>query len=143
MGNSRKELPREATKYVTVGAAGYFIDISIFNILSILEYQWTATDLPILNKTISSVVAVAFTYLANSKWTFRRRTGSKAGASRVMKYGLVNLVGISITLLCLFVSRYILGFETLLADNISANLVGTFLALLFRFFATRHWVFVK
>lgn len=63
--------------------------------------------------------------------------------SRILRYAAVNVVGLSITILALFVSRNILGFDTLLADNISANVVGVGLALIFRFFANRKWVFIE
>ncbi len=139
----QKDISREALKYLAVGAIGYLIDVSIFNLLSWLESNWTNEDLPLLNKTISSLIAISFTYLANSRWTFRGRTGSKEGVARVLKYGVVNLLGLLITLIPLFVSRYVLGFDSLLADNISANIIGTGLALGFRFLMARRWVFIE
>jgi putative flippase GtrA len=54
---------------------------------------------------------------------------------------LVNIVGLSIGLICLYTSREILGYTTPLADNISANFVGLILGTTFRFLASRKWVF--
>jgi len=56
---------------------------------------------------------------------------------------LVNVFGLVITLTPLYVSRNILGLTNLVADNISANLIGVGMALLFRFTASRLWVFQK
>jgi putative flippase GtrA len=41
----------------------------------------------------------------------------------------------------LWVSHYVLGFTSPLADNISANVVGLGLGTLFRFWSYRRWVF--
>jgi hypothetical protein len=44
---------------------------------------------------------------------------------------------------CLGISRYVLGFESPLADNISGTIVGTALGTLFRFWAYRRFVFAN
>jgi putative flippase GtrA len=52
-----------------------------------------------------------------------------------------NGIAMLISLTCLWVSHYLLGLDTPLADNISANVVGLILGTMFRFFAYRTWVF--
>ena len=42
---------------------------------------------------------------------------------------------------CLWVSHYGMGFTSVLADNISANVVGLGLGAVFRFSLYRYWVF--
>ncbi len=139
----KAELSREAIKYLAVGAAGFVIDTSLFNFFSVFV-DFGAGDLnPVVNKTVSAVLAITFTYLANSRWTFRRRKGRPEGIKRIFLYASVNAAGLGLTLLPLVISRYVLGFNSLLADNISANLIGTGLALVFRFVANRIWVFPK
>jgi putative flippase GtrA len=130
-------------RYIAVGAVGYVIDTGLFNILSLFADLGFGEFNPIANKFISSIIAIAVTYLGNSRWTFRHRTGRPEGMGRVARYGLVNLIGFGIGLGSLGFSRYILGFESLLADNISANVFGVGLALVFRFLANRYWVFTK
>ena len=39
------------------------------------------------------------------------------------------------------ISHYVLGFTSLLADNIAANVVGLVLGTAFRFLMYRYWVF--
>jgi putative flippase GtrA len=46
-----------------------------------------------------------------------------------------------ISLSCLWVSHYLLGFESALADNISANVIGLVLGTVFRFWGYHNWVF--
>ena len=137
------DISHEATKYLIVGAGGYILDAGLFNLLSILAALSQDSSQPLLFKGISSVLGVTFTYIANSRWTFRKRQGRSEGVKRISMYAIVNLVGIGIILGSLGLSRYVLGFESLLADNISANVIGTGLAMVFRFLANRHWVFLK
>jgi putative flippase GtrA len=137
------DISREATKYLIVGAGGYILDAGLFNLLSILAIINDSADQPILFKGLSSVLGVTFTYVANSRWTFRSRQGRPEGIKRIAMYALVNVVGIGIILGSLGVSRYLLGFDSLFADNVSANVIGTGLALVFRFLANRYWVFLK
>jgi hypothetical protein len=46
-----------------------------------------------------------------------------------------------IALSCLGISHYVLGYESALADNISANFVGLILGTIFRFWGYHNWVF--
>ena len=55
-------------------------------------------------------------------------------------FGLV--VGVDRTgMACLWISHYLLGFTSLLADNISSNVIGLALGTAFRFWLYRTWVF--
>jgi putative flippase GtrA len=56
-------------------------------------------------------------------------------------FGLVNVGGLAIASLCLFVSHYVLGHTSQLADNIAANGVGLVLGTAFRYVAYRWFVF--
>jgi putative flippase GtrA len=54
---------------------------------------------------------------------------------------LLNGVGMLISLSCLWISHYVLRFESALADNISANGIGLVLGTIFRFWGYHNWVF--
>ena len=54
---------------------------------------------------------------------------------------LLNAVGLLISIGVLWISHYLLGFTSPLADNLSANGIGLMLGTLFRFWAYRRWVF--
>ena len=138
-----QDLRQEAFKYLVVGAGGFVIDVGLFNLLSISSSQGPLNLDPFSIKAISFTLAVTFTYVVNSRWTFHKRNARPEGVSRIFRYSLVNVFGLLITLIPLYVSRNVLGFTSLLADNISANVIGVGLAVLFRFTASRLWVFAK
>lgn len=137
------EISKEAAKYLVVGSIGFAIDVGLFNLISVVQLAQTGESTPIWNKALSVSLAVAFTYLGNSRWTFSKRTGRAEGFGRITRYVIVNLAGLLITLLPLYVSRYVLEFDSLVADNISGSILGTGLAVAFRFLANRHWVFLR
>lgn len=128
---------RELMKFGTVGAFAYVIDIGLYNLLraTVLE------DRTITAKLVSVTVATAVAFLGNRHWTFRHRTDP--GLARGFGvFALLNGVAMVITVIPLWISHYLLGMTSLLADNISTNIIGTALATAFRFWSYRKWVFV-
>ena len=137
-----QKVGNEAGKFIFVGGIGFMIDVGIFNILSMLGESWGVFGWPIISKTAGTVIASLFTYVTNGRWTFKERQGRPEGFRRIGLYLFVGAIGWIITIGALFVSRYVLGLDSLLADNIAANVIGVALATLFRFWASRKWVFV-
>lgn len=135
-------LVRELGKFGTVGAVAFLVDLSLFNVFgSGLGME------PLLAKTLATVVSATVAFLGNRFWTWRHR--SRSGLHReYLLYFFFNAVGLGIALACLGISHYGLGaiwpgvFQTTLADNVSAQLVGTALGTLFRFWSYRRFVFV-
>ncbi|MGH8836737.1 MAG: GtrA family protein [Actinomycetes bacterium] len=130
-------LVRELMKFGTVGAFAYVIDIGLYNLLraTVLE------DKTITAKVVSVTVATAVAFLGNRHWTFRHRTDP--GLARGFGvFALLNGIAMVITVIPLWISHYLLGMTSLLADNISTNIIGTALATAFRFWSYRKWVFV-
>ena len=91
-------------------------------------------------KTISTVIATVFAYQANREWTWRDRQ-RRGWVREYALFFVLNAVGLAITLLPLAISRYALGLDSALADNVSANVIGIALGTLFRFWSYRRWVF--
>jgi putative flippase GtrA len=131
---------REGAKFLTVGGAGYVVDISVFNILLYAGGQGPLYDRPLTAKTMSVVVATLVTYAGNRFWTFRHR-GRTGYAREYALFFLLNAVGLAIALACLAFSRYVLDLSGPIADNVAANVVGMALATSFRFWSYRRWVF--
>ncbi|HKA68918.1 MAG TPA: GtrA family protein [Actinomycetes bacterium] len=130
-------LVRELMKFGTVGAFAYVIDIGLYNLLraTVLE------DKTITAKVVSVTVATGVAFLGNRHWTFRHRTDP--GLARGFGvFALLNGIAMVITVIPLWISHYLLGMTSLLADNISTNIIGTALATAFRFWSYRKWVFV-
>jgi putative flippase GtrA len=127
-------LVRELMKFGIVGGFAFVVDIGVFNLLL------HTTDKPLTSKTISTVVATTVSYAGNRSWTFRRRSKSTVRREYALFF-LLNAVGLLIALTCLWISHYLLGFTSTLADNIAANVVGLGLGTAFRFWSYRRWVF--
>lgn len=136
-------LLREVAKFGTVGALAFVVDISVYNVLvfgapGLLD--GTMHDQPLAAKVISTAVATVFAWLGNRLWTFRHRR-SEPVAHEFGLFVLFNVVGMGIALAVLGFSRYVLGLDSQLADNLSGNGVGLVLGTLFRFWAYRRFVF--
>lgn len=130
-----------AVKFGIVGLAGWVIDTGIFSLLNkgaLPDLPWWQT--PLGAKVISSTVAIASNWVANRYWTFREHRRVNY-IRELIEYAIVSVGGLLISLLCLWVSHHVLGFTSLWADNISANVVGLILGTLFRFVLYRYWVY--
>lgn len=130
----------ELFRFGTVGVVAFVIDVGIFNALVHLGGPGVLSDRPLTAKTISTVVATVFAYQANREWTWRDRQ-RRGWLREYALYFALNAIGLAITLLPLAISRYALGLDSAIADNVSANVIGIGLGTLFRFWAYRRWVF--
>ena len=89
---------------------------------------------------MSVAAATTFAYFGNRFWTFRHRGRTNMGREYLLFF-VLNGVAMLISVGCLWVSHYLLGLTSPLADNISANVIGLGLGTLFRFWSYRRWVF--
>lgn len=129
-----------ALKFGIVGLVGYGVDVAVFNLLRLGALgDGHALQGPIGAKVASVSLAIVVNWIGNRYWTFRahRRANRLAEFAEFLA---VSLGGMVIGLLCLGVSHYVLGFRSLLADNISGNVIGLVLGSLFRFVLYRYWV---
>lgn len=131
---------REALKFGAVGAVAFVVDTGIFNLLVHIGDDPVLADKPLTGKVISVAVATLVAWLGNRYWTFRRRRRSAVPRELVL-FGVVNVGGLLLALVPLGVSRYVLGLESALADNIATNVVGLALGTVFRFLMYRTVVF--
>lgn len=134
------DLYREIAKFGLVGLSALVVDIGLFNILRFAGGEGPLYDKPITAKVISVAVATTVAYAGNRFWTFRHRGRTHMGKEYLMFFAL-NGVAMLIAVTCLWFSHYVLGLDSPLADNISANVVGLGLGTLFRFWSYRKWVF--
>lgn len=136
---------RELVKFGLVGAVAYVVDVAAFNLLLFGGPgggQAVLDDKPLTAKACSVAVATVVAWLGNRYWTFRRRRRASARRELVL-FVVMNVAGMAIALACLGISHYVLGFDSPLADNVSANVVGLALGTAFRFYAYRTWVFTE
>jgi putative flippase GtrA len=133
-----RALVHEVAKFGIIGALAFVIDIGLFNLL--LYGGGPLDDKPLSAKAVSVAVATTFAYFGNRYWTFRHRGRTNMGREYLLFF-LFNGIAMLISLTCLWISHYLLGLDSPLADNISANVIGLILGTLFRFVAYRTWVF--
>ena len=136
-----RTLLTQLTRFGLVGTIGLVIDVSVFNLLRVTILAPEAMhEGPVVAKVISTSLAIVANWMGNRHWTFaRERRGHLAREGA--EFFLVSFGGMLIGLACLWVSHYVLGFDSLLADNISSNVVGLALGTAFRFWGYRVWVF--
>jgi len=137
----RAGILKYAVKFGVVGLVGYTIDVGIFNLLR-LGYLGGGTQLqePLWAKVTSVSIATIVTWFGNRFWTFREHRRENF-MLELLEFSAIAAVGMGISLGCLYLSHYVFGWTSLLADNISTNVVGLALATSFRFLMYRFWVY--
>jgi putative flippase GtrA len=135
---------RELVKFAVVGGITYVVDITLFTLLktTVLEPK------PVTAKIMAVLVATIVSYMLNREWSFRTRGGRERYHEATLFF-LVCGIGLVINATPLWISRYVLELRvpevSLLvqeaADFASANVIGTLLAMAFRWWAFRRYVF--
>ncbi|GAA2128601.1 GtrA family protein [Glycomyces algeriensis] len=131
----------ELLRFAGVGGVAYVVDIGLFNLM-FLGLDWSE----LYAKIISAVIAMTVAFFGNRQWTWRERRGSAAAHRQYALYFFFNGIGLLIALACLWANSGLAQiwpqyFDTDLAVNIAANVVGVGLGSIFRFIAYRTWVF--
>lgn len=134
---------RQLVRYGLVGLCGLVVDLAVFNALRLTVFSPDDVAAgPLLAKLVSSLVSIAVVWLGNRLWTFGETRRAPGQALReALEFFAVALGGMGIGILCLYVSHYVLGFTSPLADNVSSNVVGLALGTAFRFTLYKLWVF--
>jgi putative flippase GtrA len=134
----------EMAKFAIVGGTTFIIDTAIF--------YWLKSTLldskPVSAKVISTTIATVVSYILSRQWSFKTR-GGRANHHEAMLFFLISAIGVGITSVPLWVSRYGLHLETPqvsrftqeVADFVSAQIIGTLLAMIFRWWSFRRFVF--
>ena len=136
-----RTLIQELGKFGVVGLIVYFVDLGLFNLLLYVGDPPLLADKPITSKAISVIVATTLSYGLNRTWTFSKRGGRSTRFREFVLFVFFNAIAMLIALACLALSHYVLGLDSPLADNISANVVGLVLGTIFRFWSYRTFVF--
>jgi putative flippase GtrA len=133
-------LVADVGRFGVVGVVALVVDVVGFNLLRFAGGEGPLYDKPLTAKVLSTVAATLVAYAGNRYWTYRHR--ARTGFAReYLLFFVLNAVGLGIALSCLWTSHYLLGLDSPLADNISANVIGLFLGTTFRFWSYRRWVF--
>jgi putative flippase GtrA len=134
-------LRQELGKFFGVGLMAYLVAVGGFNLLVHLDSAPLKSK-PLTASILSGALSILVAYFGNRHWTWRDRKWS--GAKReITLFFIINIISLGISVICLAISRYILGFNSILADNISANIIGVGIGTVFRFWAYRTYVFKR
>ena len=132
---------RQAAAFLVIGGVAFVVDAVTYNLLVFwVTGHGPMFAYPVPAKIIAIAVASLVTYVGNRYWTFNDRH-LPPRVSRYVLFILFNLVAMGLQLACLWFSRYVLGLDSALADNIAGTFVGQALATVFRFFTYERFVF--
>ena len=135
---------RETVKFLIVGGFCYVVAL-VFNYalrLTVLD------DKPVTALTIANVIATVVSYFMNREWSFRTR-GGRQRHHEMLLYTVANGIGVAVNSAPLWVSQYVFGLHTPnissaaeeLSDFVFGMVIGVLLAMVFRLWAYRTWVF--
>ena len=132
---------RYALKFGAVGLVGYFIDFGISNALwlgALGEDNFFHSTLGA--KIVSVSIATLATWFGNRYWTFREHRRENF-VTELLEFAVIAVLGLGISVACLWFSEYVLGYTSILSRNIAGNVVGLAIATAFRFLLYRYWVY--
>jgi putative flippase GtrA len=135
---------RELLKFAIVGGTTFVIDNGIWYLLKLTVLE----DKPVTAKIIAIIVATIVSYVLNREWSFRTRGGRERHHEAALFF-LISGIGVALNSLPLYLSRYALQLEEPhvsrlvqeVADFASGSIIGMLLAMFFRFWAFKRWVF--
>ncbi len=135
---------RELLKFAIVGGTTFLVDNGVWYLLklSVLESK------PTTAKAIAIIVATIVSYVLNREWSFRTR-GGRERTHEAALFFVISGVAVVVNLIPLLMSRYMLHLEVPhvsrlvqeIADFTSGSIIGMLLAMVFRFWGFKKWVF--
>ncbi|WP_295123133.1 GtrA family protein [uncultured Leifsonia sp.] len=137
---SKARLLPQLIKFGAVGAVGFGVNLVVFNVMLLIVLR-NVQHATIYSTVIATVIAILTNWIGNRYWAFSGQRQQNAAKEGVEFFVVSLATGTGIPVLCIWVSHYLLGLANPMADNISANVVGLALGMLFRFALYRWWVF--
>nr|WP_246361402.1 GtrA family protein [Haloechinothrix aidingensis] len=137
---------KELVKFGFVGGTAFLVDNGVWYLLKLT----VLTEKPTTAKAIAILVATIVSYVLNREWSFRTRGGRERHHEAALFF-LISGVAIVINLIPLLISRYVLDlgvphvslFVQEVADFTAGSVIGMLLAMAFRFWGFRRWVFPR
>lgn len=131
---------RRGSVFLVVGGAGFVIDAVLYNVLVFGGGEGPLYHHPLIAKSIAILVGLVATYFGNKLLTYRDRH-TPMSVKQIALYALANVIVIGLQLGCLAFSRYVLGLDGPVADNVFGTVIGQALATGFRYYAYTRWVY--
>ncbi len=118
-------------KYSTVGISGTAVDILVlYFLVDILGLG------VILAASISFILAATNNFLWNNIWTFREDVHKRFISLRYIRFMIVSVIGLILTIFLMYIFNSILFIWYILAKIMTSIVV-----LLWNYYANKHWTF--
>jgi len=135
---------RETLKFLVVGGTCFVVTVLINYALKLT----VLTGKPVTALTLANILGTVLSYVLNREWAFRTRGGRERRHEAALFFA-VNGVAILVSDIPLLISRYVFDLRapdvSRLAQEVSdfgfGIIAGTLLAMAFRLWAYRRWVF--
>lgn len=135
---------RELLKFAFVGGICFVITLAVNYGLKLT----ILADKPVTAQAIAVIIATIVSYILNREWAFRTR-GGRERAHEATLFFLISGMGVVLNTAPLWLSRYALDlqvphvdrFAQEFADFFSGMIIGTLVAMVFRWWAFKKWVF--
>ncbi|MBO0840163.1 MAG: GtrA family protein [Sciscionella sp.] len=135
---------REMLKFAIVGSITWVIT-------TVIWYGLKLTVLPakpITAQAIAIIIATIVSYVLSREWSFRTRAGREAHHEAALFF-VVSGIAVGLNLVPTAISRYVFHLQVPhvsmvtqeLADFVFGMIIGTLIAMVFRFWAFKKWVF--
>ena len=145
-GPARRRLVRhrEVLKFLVVGGTCFLITVAVNYALKLTVLH----EKPITALTIATMAATVVSYFLNREWSFKTRGGRRRHHEAALFFG-ISAVGIVVNDIPMWIARYVLDLRVPdvsrlsqeVSDFVAGILLGTLLAMAFRLWAFRRWVF--
>jgi putative flippase GtrA len=138
-----RRLSGEVARFSAVNVAATAVSLVLFNVITHGLKGWfhgPLNDHVILAYLLANSVGMFVSYYGSRHFAFRHRLAAGPGGGMVT-YVAINLASFVIPVTCLWVTRHLLHWDSIYADNMSGNVVGALLGNAFRFWAFRRFVF--
>ncbi|TNC20837.1 GtrA family protein [Amycolatopsis alkalitolerans] len=135
---------RELLKFAVVGGVSFILT-------NVVNYTLKFTILrgnPVTALILAVLVATIVSYVLSREWSFRTRGGRERQHEAALFF-LISGIAVGLNSLPLAISRYVLNLQTPhvglltqeIADYFSGMILGTLIAMVFRWWAFKKWVF--
>lgn len=138
-----RRLSGEVARFSAVNVAATVVAVFLFNALVHGVTGWfdgPLNDHAITSYLLANSVGMFLSYFGSRHYAFRHRHAAGPGGG-MPRYVAINLASFVIPVSCLWLTRHVLHWDSIYADNVSGNVVGALLGNAFRFWAFRRFVF--